>query len=1414
MQKYTDHIAIHFFLMILIPALLFAQANRIEFIPIETGQGVSNDYFNWILQDRKGFMWFGSIYNGLYRYDGYNFKVYKPEPENPNSISNVGIEVIYEHPADSGKVLWIGTRSGLNRFDREKEIFSHYFNTKDANSLSSNYILSICGDTLGNLWIGTHDKGLNKFDRKLNKFIHYTHDSENENSLIDDRIIIVYMDKSGILWVGTDGGGLDRFDPEKEVFTHFRHDPDDPNSLSNNHIWSICEDDAGNIWVGTVIGLNKLTEAERNGKPVKFVRYLHDPNDQNSIGGNFVKSLYQDKFGVLWIGLFGDGVDIYDTMSGTFRHYQGQTGDRVKCIHEDHTGNVLWFATDGGGLYKWYRQQQKIRHYQHDPVDPSSLSDNYAYAMCEDHNGSIWITTDAAGVNCFDRNGNTFKHFRHDPKDPTSLSHDILYSCYTDRSGILWFGTANGLSRYSYDKGNFKNYLPDPEGKNCLKHGWLGSIIDDPRPDENTLWMGSWSGGLYKFNKKEEIFFHYSANPQDSFSLSSNSIRYIYGENIQSQSHLWIGTEGGGLNKFDLSTERCVQYKHDPANPNSLSSDNVWVILRNRAGILWIGTSEGLNKYNDVSGSFVYYGKKDGLPDDCVYGILEDGHGNLWLSTLNGISRFNPGTKQFRNFTEQDGLQGNEFNPWSFMLSHSGEMYFGGNNGFNIFHPDSLQANTHIPRIVLTDFQLYHETVRPGQNTPLSKTISEIEEITLAYDENIISFEFSALDYSIPEKNRYAYRMEGVDRDWIYSDASRRFATYTQMDPGTYIFHVKGSNNDGIWNDEGTSVRITILPPWWRTKLAYAFYIITGIMVLAAAWRYQLQRIRNKHRQELEHLEMEKLKEVDRLKSNFFANISHEFRTPITLIEGPLKQLLSGDFKGNLKDQYQLMLKNTGRLLYLVNQLLDLSKLDSGKMKLQAQEIYLIPLLKGLIQAFSSLADYRKIQLDFRVTKERINIFLDVEKFEEIINNLLSNAFKFTPEGGQIIVDCRLRNEGLHPPKSPLDRGNGSVSPLEKGDKRGSIELKISNTGSGIPTDQLDKIFDRFYQVDDSKTRHYEGTGIGLSLTKELVELHHGKINVACSENSLDMLTTFIIQLPLGCAHLADDEIIDVPKVKKRKKKESPIAIRNIDTGSTNITDTSLPQLPRDKILIVEDHDDVRQYIRSILDGQYSILLAGDGSKGLKLAAEKQPDLIISDVMMPQMDGYEFCRKIKENVKTSHIPVILLTAKAGQEDRLEGLEIGADDYLTKPFEAQELLLRSRNLIEQRKKLRQRFAGDPYAPVNEITITSADEKLLSRLIEVVTQDLANPDLDITRLTKKVGVSHITLYRKLAALTGLTPVNFIRIIRLRRAKQLLENQFGNVSEVAFEVGFNSSNYFSRCFIKQFGTSPSTYLKQIRS
>ncbi len=1408
-----------FFLISLWCTNSLAQSSQSVFTHLTIEDGLSQSSVYSILQDRSGLMWFGTE-DGLNMYDGHTFRVYRNESDNPSSLSNNNIRVIFE---DTFGSLWIGTwGGGLNLFDPKSNSFTRYqYDSRNSNSLSGDRIWSIYEDYTGVLWVGTYGSGLNRFDRKSNSFIRYENKPQNPISLSGNFVLSIYEDRSGELWIGTNNG-LNLFERESNSFKHYQYDPENPNSLSGKSITSIREDHSGMLWIGTGGGGLNLFDRQNNS----FKRYKNDLKNTSSLSNNIVWTICKDRSGSFWVGTWGGGLNLFNRQNNSFERFQHDAqnsnslmGDFVISIYEDRSG-VLWVGTLSSGLNILNRESNSIRYYQQTLQIPKSLLGNNVNCIVEAQSGMLWISTFGEGLSCFDRNGKSFKRYHNDPMNPKSLSHNNVHCIYEDRSGELWIGTEEGLNVFNRQNAFFKSYQHSSKDPKSLSYNTVYSIHEDR---SGFLWVGTYRGGLNLLDRRTDSFISYQHNSKSPNSLSNNSVTCIYDDHTGA---LWIGTENG-LNLFNRQDHSFIRYQQDPENSNSLSNNSINCIYEDLSGAMWIGTGGGgLNRLDRSTGSFKHFRENDGLLNDVVYGILEDGSGRIWISTVKGISRLDPETGEFRNFDVSDGLSSNEFNFNGYCKTRDGLMYFGSINGITAFHPDSIKDDPFIPPIVITDLLLFNKPVEVGANYNgfvLPQSILTSNEVTFSYQENVFTFDFSALCYVNPEKNKYAYRLEGFDKEWIYTDAKRHFATYTNLDPGTYMFQVKGSNHDFVWNNEGRTLKVVITPPWWKTIWAYIGYAFVFIGLLYTIRRFEKNREKLKHQAELEHVEAEKLREIDQLKSHFFANISHEFRTPLTLILGPIQKWLgkadpifslhgrADETSGTLKELRSVIIsrdkeirkdltiaeRNTRQLLNLVNQLLDLSKIDAAKMNLRATKGNIVSFVKWITMSFESRTEQKGINLQFISEQGEIELYFDRDKMTKILTNLLSNAFKFTGEGGSITVSI-----------THLPFVNG-VREVE------AAVIIVKDTGIGIREEELPKLFDRFYQVDSSHTREHEGTGIGLALTKELVEIHHGKIKV---KSKVGEGSEFILELPVGKKHLSNNEFIEEKETGDAiylKKYDHPPA--SGEMHSSNITSANSSSKitqnyieingEKEIILIVEDNADVRSYIKDSLGDGYLVEEASNGEQGIEKAKEIIPDLIISDVMMPKMDGNELTRRIKTDERTSHIPVILLTAKSAQENKLEGLETGADDYLTKPFDPKELTVRITNLINLRKKLYEKFSGE-----NIISrkvgkkLSSIDEKFLNKSLEIVENHLPEEDFSIEEFGKEVGMSRQQLNRKIRALTGKTASLYLRSIRLLKAKSMIEEKKGNISEIAYSVGFSSPAYFSACFKEEFGYPPS--------
>jgi signal transduction histidine kinase/ligand-binding sensor domain-containing protein/DNA-binding response OmpR family regulator len=1343
---------------------------RVAFRHLTIADGLSQNAVSAIVQDRRGFMWFGTK-DGLNRYDGYQFVVFRHDPFDSTSISDSEITTLFE---DSRGHLWIGTRgAGVNRFDRASERFVRIA------SGPARTVTSIAEDSLGGIWVGTAGEGLFRLTPNesgavtTERFVHAATDSSSPSN---DRVHAVLVDRQGVLWVGTESG-LDRRSPAtRGGFTRYAAGTNKPLGLIDTRISALVEDAHGRLWIGSVPGVSVLDSArtrmqhyyhryrtyrygwgearglvdDRAGRiwvstaselmrldpsTGAFSYLRHEPGNPESINSNLPTAIYRDRSDVLWVATNGFGINIHDPKANRFQTFRRpedrphrHTGFSVYTVFEDVSG-TLWI--DAGLLYQWNRATGAFRSFETTPNRPDDFGNTGVWGLVEDPPGFLWAAT-YRGLYHYDVATGRYRQYRYDPGDSAGLPEEMVYDVFRDRDGVIWAVTENFLAR-----------------------------LDDARRGRFDVWR-------------------HKEHPTTGQWIFPSTIQDAHGS-------LWLGSDQGVV-RFDPRTRSFRRYRHDPRQPESISHDAVRAILPDPSSphrFLWIGTAGGgLNRLDIDSGTFVHFTERDGLPNNVVYGVLADRSGHLWLSTNKGLSRFDPESRQFRNYDADDGLQSNEFNSGAAFRSRSGELFFGGIYGFNYFRPEDIEDNPHVPAVAITGFRRgnRYESVR-DTGTVLRATISETDTLRLSYRDAVLTFEFAALEYSAPAKNRYAYRMVGFNDEWFES-GSVRAATYTNLPPGRYRFEVRASNNDGVWNTRGTSLSILILPPWWRTWWAYSLYAVLAVVALVGLRRYELNRLRLKSRLEIERVEGEQLRELDRARSRLFANVSHEFRTPLTLTIGPLDDLRSG-IHGPLSaaaiEQVDLARRNAGRVLGLINEILELARAESGRETVRARRLDLGAFVSTVGRTFLPLAERKTIAYDIQVPPEQTVVYGDPEHLDRALSNLLSNAFKFTPDGGTVRVTVTADDGAAH--------------------------IAVRDSGPGIPGVDLPRIFDRFHRARTAGTQ--PGTGIGLALARELVVLHGGSI---AAESEEGFGSTFTVTLRRGRAHFAPEHVVD----DETALTWAPRPVEALPTSTLSSPDSEVDTTGDDAtggdvttVLVVDDNDEVRAYVRQHLASRYRVLEAVNGEQGLDLARRRLPDLVLSDVMMPVMDGYALCRALKSDPDTDFIPVILLTARAEGEDRLTGLRERADDYLTKPFDVRELLARIENVVATRRRLRERFAGARLTiHPTRIDAEPAAHRFIEQVRSAIEAHLGDDDFTVERLAAEVAQSRGNLHRKLRELLGESPSDLIRRMRLERAAELLEAGAGSVGEIAYAVGFKSVAHFSNAFNQMHGARPSAW------
>ncbi|VAW22146.1 hypothetical protein MNBD_BACTEROID01-1982 [hydrothermal vent metagenome] len=1436
--------------------LLIAGPNKTSFADVQkplffqyltTADGLPQNTVDYIFQDSRGFMWFAT-WNGLCRYDGYNWDTFQKGESTLNFPDNF-VRALCE---DINGNLWVGTGKGLVIYDYIKDRFF----IPDALKLQFGH-LSITNISLGNkggVFICTENHGLFKVTMgeqdenpplvaysiaqaesldsvRVNTVVQLKNGlllagTTNEGVIVLDpetlmpvnelvgiqdavsnfTIYAILESSKGDLWIGADGG-LFRYRESVKGVSFYAHEVDNPTSICHPIINSIAEDIQGNILIGTLGGLSIFNEKENN-----FSNILESRDEHNGLNNEFINSLFCDKSGNVWIGTEKGGVNYYNSYQKPFygiRHESDNINtiscNTINSIFKE--GNTLWVGTAGGGLNRILNNGREIMRFEFDPENEDCISSNFVTSILRDKNQNLWIGTWGGGLNqMLSEKDNQFAVFTNFRLDPNSLSSNFISSQLELEKNRILIGSLGGLDIFQVDS---KTFLHVHERMILDKTFKVGCLLMDKK---DRLWIGT-RYGLYCLNRKDLV----KLTPQ---------------------------TRQIGYTKF----------LNQPGDSMSLAGDYITSLLEARDGTIWLGTyGNGICKYVEDGnhGYFVNYTELDGLCNNVAYAIKQDLQGNLWISTDNGLSKFNPVLETFQNYFVEDGLLSDQFYWAASYADESGMLYFGGVNGLNYFLPEDIELYPNSFKPVFTKFSIFNNQVKVGERyhsrVILEKPISETGRVELSYKDAVFSIEFSALDYFLPEKIKYAYKMEGVDQDWVIVPSTRRFANYTKLSGGEYLFQVKATNCDGVWPDQLAGLRIIVRPPFWQTAWFRFLAIIFLVAVVMAYIRYrakflndqkkklekqvqertqkieeqkeemqnQAENLRRTNQQlaerqmliEGQKIELERQNEqivsqrdevielnkkvnlVNQLRLRFFTNISHEFRTPLTLIIDPLEQLMR-----TIKEDKQILNtlkminRNSQRLLHLINQLIYFRRIESGKLNLRVGKGDLAGFLENIFESFKDLAVHQQIDYQFTIGETPDESWFDPEKLENVFYNLLSNAFKYTAPGGKIEM------------KVSFVKNNDTVKfdlPY--------VKVEVIDSGKGISREHLPYIFDYFFQGGQQDAAEMKSSGIGLALTHEIVKALHGEITV---ESEPGHGSRFTVRLPYTSNRFVKGELDYTgnalsPNIQARVDILSQEVIHQPEEGQFEKVDNSDRSKPL--LLIVEDNFDLRSFLMQTLRSDYRILGAEDGKEGFNLAKRYSPDIIISDVMMPVMDGIELCSRLKMEIQTSHIPVILLTAKAILESWIEGLETGADDYIPKPFNLQILQAKMNNLIESRRKLKRMFSRGETVSPSQLTSSSVDEEFITKVYKVLEEYYTEPDFSVKQFAQEVFVSRSLLYKKIKAITGLNITDFINSYKLKKAIDLIKASDRPISDIAFSVGFNDPKYFSRIFKKFYGMSP---------
>ncbi len=1289
--------------------------------------------------------------------------------------------------------MWFGTKNGLNRFDGYA-FTSYQFHSGQSQVIGNNFIHTTCAYDTSHYLVGTEDGIflLNLETEQFSKFGTAAH------AVVYD----IIRDRKGVVWIATRTDGLFSHDPRTGENRQYLPEPGNKNSLSLNQVRKLAEDDKGQIWIGTFgEGIDVLD-------PVTSTFSHHKSTAKTGDNINKIITLYKDLRGNMWSGSLG-GLTAWDTRTDSSQVYvnggSGTINDNIVRAIYQPSADILYAGTEKG-LNVLNLKTGMFSSYTHKSNDPHSISDNAVYSIYPDREGGIWLGTFFGGVNYFPQKGADFELY-YATGETSSLSGNAVSCFLEDKPGYFWIGTENaGLNYFDVSRKTFKQYPFSPEQQSLSYHN-IHCLLKD---DRGQLWIGTFSGGLNIYNPATGRVKKYLHNPLDSTTISNNNIYAVYKDkdgviwvgtteglniydpetdsfhrvqemgmqnsliyNMYEDDHrnIWFITYDRGLVAKNKTTGEWVNYRFRPGGKGP-SSNKIISMLDDGHGNLWLGTDgAGLNRFNMAAKTFTVFDERQGI-STIVFGILEDGSDHLWLSTNDGIIKFSLRTYQSRLFTNLDNLQSKQFNYNAAAMSADGKLYFGGINGFNAFYPANVRDVALTNQITLTNFQLFNKDVRVGvKEGLLNKNIGFIKSLVLDASQTVISFEYAAMSYLAPEKIRYAYLMEGFDKTWNYVGGQRK-ATYTNLPAGKYVFRVKATDIYGNWNEQPVSLPLVIRPPFYRSTVAYLLYALVIASAILLLRRFLMLQARKKNEVKLERLKNQREHEFYNEKLDFFTTMAHEIRTPLSLIIAPLEKLLgSNDWQPIVKEQLGIMDENADRLLNLVNQLLDFRRIESDIYKIQPEQVEMVSFMHALYARFSSIAEQKGIAFSMTTTVSRLMVQADPEAMTKILTNLVINAFKFTKS----VVDLRLH-----------DAVSSAGGPLY-------FSVSVMDDGPGVPASDRENIFKAFYKVtsDAHQAKNLGGTGIGLALAKSLTEKHQGQLLVESKEG---VETIFTVRLPC-----------QVPATATATAD----LLQEVKAGDAEPAANDKPV-----ILLVEDDASMRQFLTQNLEAEhYTIIAAANGMDGLQLLETNAVELILSDVMMPGMDGTEFCRRVKQDMNYSHIPFIILTAKANSDAEIAGIESGADAYIMKPFKWKHVTVVIKNLLDSRLLLKNKFARQPFAPAQTLTTNTPDKKFIDQLIGVIEERITDPQLSVEELSREMAMSRSSLHKKLKAMSGHVPNEFIRLIRLKNAAKMLLNNRHTISEVGYLNGFNSPSYFSKCFMQQFGVTPSEFAENER-
>ena len=1358
-----------------------------------------------VTQDHQGFIWIGAI-GGLYRFDGHEFYRFPNDRENPKSINAENVNFVYE---DRQHKLWIGTgEGGLKLLDRSTGTFVHFSLHEGKEDLATRDIITVLEHSDGQLWFGTAN-GLYAMDRQSGQITFYPPEkgADGRPRTFHIRSIAETQDRN--IWVCTLEQGLFKFDRQKKVFTSLPlpWQNADPKQIA----WTnkAMEDSKGDLWVATGAGLYRIPEEAiadpGNVSPESIESFQAREDQPGFISSAYAETVFEDRKGNIWVST-KKGLNLFDREKGTFTSFRNDKSndnsisfDYCRTIYEDDQGNI-WIGTMGGGLNRLVLNEGVFKQYEYGSRLASGSVFMNTGALVVGNDGQIYLAGRDGHIAALDPVTHNYRPLARILTDPPAASAPEIYTACVDHQGKIWMGTIrSGIHIFDPTTASITPFSELVKEGKQLSNSIVPYIFEDSK---HNIWIATIGDGLARFNPHSNSLTMFTTDEHDPHAISNLSSIFI-AEDLKG--YIWVVLNRNGLNRYDPDTGRFKYYPYLPNDERSPSSDVVHFVFADSRGDIWLGTKKGLNRYNESDHTFKRLATEVGLVDEHVKAMQEDEQGRLWFGTDRGMFRFDPSTKTAHLYDQLDGIQVQDYNPRAAAVHKpSQQLIYGTKLGLIIFNPQNFQDNSFIPPVELTRSSFYfkHKDMAPVEDI----FIGQKSAIELSHKVNIMEFEVAALNYHQASKNQYQYSLasaasflgEKEDNNWFDLETEYKIR-FTNLKPGDYVLHVKGSNNDSVWNEKETKLDIKILPPWWRSNAAYAGYILMVAFLIYGLYRFQLLR-------QLEKQETQNLRELNNFKTKLYTNITHEFRTPLTVISGMVDQI------GGFDKERAMIKRNSATLLNLVNQILDLRKLELGKLKLDLIQSDVVLYLQYIINSYQALAEMKGVSLHLILKERELYMDFDKEKLLRILSNLITNAIKFTPKGGNIYVELE---------RSSIEKMAGQS--LE------ALKISVMDTGIGIPEEKQKLIFDRFYQVEndpDGKSAtppsggtksgyQYRGpggqarpdggggSGVGLALTKELVALMGGQITL---HSQLGKGTTFLTLLPIT----RQAPFVEISEKMDGEEAVADLAKAEVETTiSPILTHERNGNIARPNLLLIEDNPDVMQYLVTLLESRYELFLARDGEEGIEMALEHIPELIISDVMMPRKDGFEVCGTLKKDIRTSHIPIILLTAKASVESRIQGLERGADAYLAKPFHHKELFIRLEKLAELRRQLQQRYQSlDPNASLRKPQadpVFKQEDEFIDRLRATVEDHMDDHNFGISQLCRALGMSRSQLHLKIKALTNKSTSIFIRTIRLYKAKELLQNSDLNVTQVAYEVGFNDPGYFSRTFKEEFGIPP---------